>query len=610
MCGITGIWSTTHVNTQDAAQMTQRLSHRGPDAQAVYITPDQAIALGHRRLSVIDLSDSANQPMHSANGRYVIVFNGEIYNYVALRRELMQLGFQFKTSSDTEVLLVAFEKWGSAVLNRLEGMFALAILDQQLNKIFLARDRVGKKPLYYYCSAGMFLFASEPKAIVGYPGCKLRINTDALYDFLQVGYIPAPLTPWLEMRKLPAGCWAEVNSPSEIKVHEYWNVIAEVPYQIENSPQGVATQFHNLLSEAVAKRLRSDVPLGALLSGGTDSSLVCAIANEQLNGKLKTFNIGFDDQKFDERQYADAVAKMLGTEHYSFTLSSADSLHYVEEYLTHFDEPFADTSAIPTMMVSKKTREQVTVSLTGDGGDELFLGYGSYRWAERLRSWKYLGKPLSGMLKRLPAPLSKAGEMFDAPIEVRQHLFSVEQGFFSRQELTKIIAAPYKKFAYTTQNITGKTEAEQQALFDFNYYLKDDLLVKVDRASMRYALECRCPLLDHKVVEFVTALPVQFKIQDGVQKYLPKKALEAYLPKDLIYRKKWGFSVPLEKWLRTELKYLIDTYLSDAVLSRHGLVNAAEVKVLVKRFQNGESRLYHRIWVLVVLHYWLHIHAA
>jgi len=610
MCGIAGIWSVTHVMQQEAEKMTERLAHRGPDAQAVYITPDQTIALGHRRLSVIDLSDSANQPMHSASGRYVIVFNGEIYNYVALRNELIQLGFQFKTSSDTEVLLVAFEHWGPNAVNRLEGMFAFAILDQQLNKVFLARDRVGKKPLYYYSSAGLFLFASEPKAITNYPGCNLSINTNALYDFLQVGYIPAPLTPWLQMHKLPAGCWAEVNSPSEIKVYEYWNVIAEAPVEIEKSTQGVVDQFHDLLSKAVAKRLRSDVPLGALLSGGTDSSLVCAIANEQLNGKLKTFNIGFDDQKFDERKYAEAVAKVLGTEHYSFTLSSTDSLHFVEEYLTHFDEPFADTSAIPTLMVSKKTREQVTVSLTGDGGDELFLGYGSYRWAERLKNWRFVGKPISGILKQLPAPLSKAGEMFEGPIESRQHLFSVEQGFFTQQELTKIITAPYKPFAYSTPGVVGKTEAEQQALFDFNYYLKDDLLVKVDRASMRYALECRCPLLDHDLVVFATALPVEYKIQAGVQKYLPKKILEAYLPKELIYRQKWGFSVPLEKWLRTELKYLIDTYLSEVMISRYGLVNATEVKVLIKRFDNGESRLYHRIWVLVVLHYWLHIHAA
>jgi asparagine synthase (glutamine-hydrolysing) len=610
MCGITGIWSLTPIQRNDTEAITRKLAHRGPDAQSVFLNSDQSIALGHRRLSVIDLSNVANQPMVSANGRFVIVFNGEIYNYVALRNELSKHGIQFKTASDTEVLLAGFEKWGTSVMNRLEGMFAFAILDQIANKIFLARDRIGKKPLYYYSSDQVFVFASEPKAILAYPKCCAQLNQNALFEFLHVGYIPEPLTAWQSLSKLPSGTWAEVSAPDKIEVHRYWSLEGSTKIEIQQSEQGVITQFHDLLKEAVSKRLQSDVPLGALLSGGTDSSLICAVANQLLDGRLKTFNVGFDDQKFDERDYAQRVANKLGTEHHSFTLSSKDALNYMEEYLIHFDEPFADTSAIPTLMVSEKTREQVTVALTGDGGDELFLGYGSYQWAERLNTWGTIGSLLSPVLQKLPLPISKAGEMFSDLTAKRQHLFSVEQGFFSQAELRKIAKLDFTPFTYAEVSYLHKTPAERQALFDLNYYLKDDLLVKVDRASMRYGLECRCPLLDHKLVEFAVALPVQFKLRAGTRKYLPKKLLEDYLPGDLIHRPKWGFSVPLEKWLRTDLSYMIDLYLSESVVNRYGLLNEKEVSLLINRFKQGESKLYHRIWALIVLHHWLQRHAA
>jgi asparagine synthase (glutamine-hydrolysing) len=609
MCGISGIWSLSPIQQSAVEAITGKLAHRGPDAQSVFLNADQSIALGHRRLSVIDLSNTANQPMVSASGRYVIVFNGEIYNYVALRNELSKQGIQFKTASDTEVLLAGFEKWGTHVLNRLEGMFAFAILDQAENKIFLVRDRLGKKPLYYYSSNQVFVFASEPKAILAYPGISMQPNQNALTEFLHVGYIPEPLTAWQNMFKLPSGTWAEVSAPDKIDVHRYWSLKENANIESQQTEQGLVNQFYDLLQEAVSKRLQSDVPLGALLSGGTDSSLICAVANQLLDGKLKTFNIGFDDQKFDERRYAQQVANKLGTEHHSFTLSSKDALTYMEEYLIHFDEPFADTSAIPTLMVSEKTRAQVTVALTGDGGDELFLGYGSYQWAERLNTWDTIGNLLSPVLQIMPAPFSKAGAMFSNSTTNRQHLFSVEQGFFSQVELKKMIKPDFIPFTYAEVNYPHKTPAEQQALFDLNYYLKDDLLVKVDRASMRYGLECRCPLLDHKLVEFAIALPAHFKLRAGVRKYLPKRLLERYLPNDLIHRPKWGFSIPLEKWLRTDLSYMIDTHLNEAIVNRYGLLKAHEVSLLVNRFRKGEGKLYHRIWALIVLHHWLQVHA-
>lgn len=611
MCGISGILSTTPILRENIEIITQALAHRGPDAQAVYISPDESIAIGHRRLSVIDLTSEANQPMHSLDGRYSIVFNGEIYNYLLLRSELMNSGVQFRTLSDTEILLAGFEKWGVKVLDRLEGMFAFAILDQHEKKLFLARDRIGKKPLYYYCSSKFFLFASEPKAILRYPECKPQIDRNALINFLHTGYIPEPLSGWEGIFKFPAGTWAEISAPDHIQFHQYWS-IENADFAIETTERSILTQFHSLLTKSIGKRLKSDVPLGALLSGGTDSSLVCAIANELLGGRLKTFNIGFDDQKFNEHSFADRVARELRTEHYSHMLSSKDAIQYLEEYLLHFDEPFADTSAIPTLMVSRKTREQVTVALTGDGGDELFLGYGSYRWAERLKMWQFPGNLLSGFFKKLPHPYAKAGEMFSRPWEesLRSHLFAVEQGFFTHAELSTLVDQPYSPFVFNNVKFFQKSEAERQALFDLKYYLKDDLLVKVDRASMRYALECRCPLLDHRLIEFAIDLPLNYKIRGSTQKYLPKKLLERYLPKDLIYRPKWGFSVPLDKWLRTELCYMINDHLSESNVDEFGFVKAKKVSILVKRFLQGDSTLYHRIWILIVLHYWLRKHAS
>ncbi|MBX2901208.1 MAG: asparagine synthase (glutamine-hydrolyzing) [Cyclobacteriaceae bacterium] len=606
MCGITGVVSINPIDRAAVEKITLMLAHRGPDAQAVYLTPEQTVALGHRRLSIIDLRDAANQPMHSPTGRYTLVFNGEIYNYEILKKELQARGTVFKTTSDTEVLLAAYEAWGKEALNRLEGMFALAIYDHRNRSLFLARDRVGKKPLYYYQSQNLFVFASEPKAILAYPACKPKINTQALLNFLQLGYIPEPLTAWQNIHKLPAACWGVVTEPGKIQINSYWSINGQVNYDVEEDEIAVTNRLSELLSNAVKKRLRSDVPLGALLSGGTDSSVVCALANEHLKGKLKTFNIAFTDAQFNESKYAERVARVLGTDHHTFSLTAPEAVGYMHKYLGHFDEPFADTSAIPTLMVSEKTRQQVTVALTGDGGDELFLGYGSYRWAERIATWQWAGKAMAPLLSKMPRAFSKAGQMLQA--NSPQEIFTIEQGFFTNTEMQKLSIASYSPFQFL-HPANSKAPAERQALFDFNYYLPDDLLVKVDRASMYYGLECRCPLLDHEVAAYAFALPMQYKMRGRVQKYLLKKLLERYLPHELVHRPKWGFGVPLESWLRTDLAYLIEEYLNSEIVNRYALVHAKEVNKLVTRFNTGESGLYHRIWVLIALHFWLTQHA-
>ncbi len=608
MCGIVGIWSNKQVSEEEIVKVTQTLNHRGPDAHAVYISPDRNIAFGHTRLSVIDLSFEANQPF-VRNG-FVIVFNGEIYNYRTIRNDLINEGVYFTTESDTEVLLAAYEMWGQRMLTNLEGMFAFAIYNTADNKIFLARDRIGKKPLYYYYFDGLFIFASEPKAILAHPTCKANIDYDALGIFLHLGYIPEPVTAWKNIHRLPAAGWVEFSIPDKLDIKRYWD-IGDAPSNNEFSDRNALNQFHSILFNAVTKRLHSDVPLGALLSGGTDSSLVCALANEQLTGKLKTFHIGFEEQEYNESHYAEKVARVLGTEHHTFVLSIKEAIRYVEIYLNHFDEPFADTSAIPTLMVSELTRKQVTVALTGDGGDELFLGYGTYRWADRLKTWERLGSPFSTLLQALPAPLNKAGEMLaTAGTDQRSHIFSVEQGFFTLFELSRLVRQPLATFSFSDKPFKKiYTAAERQAFFDLNYYLKDDLLVKVDRASMRYALECRCPLMDHELVEFALTLPAHYKMRGRIQKYLPKKLLRTYLPDELVHRTKQGFSIPLASWLRADLRYLVDTYLSQEVIKKFAFVDTQQVRLLVSRFLNGEEKLYHRVWALIVLHRWLQTHA-
>lgn len=375
----------------------------------------------------------------------------------------------------------------------------------------------------------------------------------------------------------------------------------------------------NLLDIAVQDRLVSDVPVGAFLSGGTDSSLVSAIASKHISGRLKTFSIGFKESKFDESAYAREVSRHLGTEHQEFILEERDAIDILQEYLRHFDEPFADTSAIPTMLVSKLARRDVKVALTGDGGDELFLGYGSYTWANRLDSplMRMFRAPVEAILSRSGKSRTlRAGHLLErvSQPQLRSHIFSQEQYFFSQSELEKLLSPMIGKldnFTYSDPSIAPQLiPSERQALFDFEYYLKDDLLVKVDRASMYYALECRCPLLDHRIVEFAFNLSPKLKVRDGIAKWILKELLLDYLPEDLIHRKKWGFSVPLARWMKGELKYFIDENLNEHALADVGIFNIEYVNNLMRNFLAGRDYLYNRLWVIAVLQNWMRKNAA
>ena len=616
MCGLVGLLSAAGISKQDFWQLVTPLRHRGPDAEDVFVNSDQTVALGHLRLSIIDLSSAANQPYHSNNGRYTIVFNGEIYNFQHLRDKLSKdYNITFRTHSDTEVIVEGFAVMGMKIVDQLEGMFAIAILDHATNTITLIRDRFGKKPLFYFQNDTHFIFASEIKSLLRHPVVQSnkRISSTAIARFLHLGYIPEPDTIYESIKKFPAGCFGVKSLGEPLKITRYYDLIGQVEQRQNKKGKDEIATLRELLREAVEKRLVSDVPVGSFLSGGVDSSIITAIAARASSAKLKTFSIGFREDKYNESKYAKRVAGLLNTEHTEHILGHAEAIGYMENYLEHFDEPFSDTSAIPTMLVSKLARADVKVALTGDGGDELFQGYGSYLWANRLQNpvVQFFRPVLKEALGAIPNNrLQRISYLFRSPGGgLRSHIFSQEQYLFSQDEIfDDLLIAPeqYSKFIYRDIESGALQHAsDQQAFFDLQYYLKDDLLVKVDRASMAFGLECRCPFLDHALVEHAINMSLSNKVRNGQTKYILRTILKDFLPEELVERKKWGFSIPLNIWLQTDLSYLIDQYLSDDAVEKVGLVKLKTVQELKSRFRAGQDYLYNRIWALVVLHWWI-----
>ncbi len=607
MCGLAGIYNPKGVKRETLKKMSDAISHRGPDAEGFFV--DDTFALAHRRLSIIDLSEAANQPMQSACGRYHMVFNGEVYNYKEVAKGLE---VELKTTGDSEVILEAFAKWGPEMVNRLNGMFTIAIFDTQERKLFLFRDRLGIKPLFVYQYNGVLAFCSELKGITALSSqFSLSLNKAAIPYFLHLGYIPEPLCIYTEVEKFPAGSWAEFDGES-LTISRYWSATDKVAEQVISDESEAKAELTRLLEESVSKRLMSDVPFGTFLSGGIDSSLVTALAQKATTEKLKTFSIGFEEAKHNESGYARMVAEHLHTEHFEYTVTEKDALELVPEILPQYDEPYADSSAIPTMLVSKMARQEVTMTLSGDGGDELFMGYGAYHWAARLNNplIEPFITPISSVLSLGNDRYKRIAKVFDskASTDVRSHIFSQEQYMFSEQEITQLLKGvdvSWLQLDTKTKYKRSLTASESQALFDIDYYLKDDLLTKVDRASMRYSLETRVPLLDHEVVEFALNLDPALKMKSGEAKYLLKQVLYDHVPKEIFDRPKWGFSIPLEKWLRSELAYLISENLNQEIVEKTGLVNWPVVQNLINKFRQGQHHLYNRIWLLILLHNWM-----
>jgi len=616
MCGIAGFYSLNNTFSEaDLRHMAAAISHRGPDAEGYF--NEESIGLAHKRLSIIDLSTSANQPMYSDCGRYVIVFNGEIYNFREIRKEMEALGHHhYNTNSDTEIILKAFIIWHNDFVSKLNGMFAIAIYDKTLKRLSIFRDRLGIKPIFYFHQQNEFAFASELKSLLAVPFIKnnTAINNKSVGYFLHLGYIPQPDTIYYNISKFPSGHYCVIDSKG-LTFKKYWSAAEMITKTTIDNEKEATEELNNLLTDAVEKRLICDVPFGVFLSGGIDSSLVAAIASKVSSTRINSFSIGFKESKFNESIYAKKVASFLNTKHNEFFVTEKDALDLLPGIIDTYDEPYADTSALPTLLISKLARSQVTMVLSGDGGDELFMGYGAYAWAERLNNpiFKAFHNTIGLGLSLFDSRYKRIGKMlsYDKNDDIRSHIFSQEQYLFSQNEIKKLntfefphyIFTPDKAYDRTSRELSAK---EKQSLFDINYYLKDDLLVKVDRASMKHALEVRVPILDYRIVEFSLNLNQHLKIRNGVQKYLLKNVLYNYIPKTYFDRPKWGFSIPLKQWMKKDLKGYINDNLSKDVINRFGIVRANEVQKLLDLFEMPHYEyLYNRIWALAVLHQFL-----
>jgi asparagine synthase (glutamine-hydrolysing) len=517
-----------------------------------------------------------------------------------------------RTTSDSEVILEAFAIWGPEFVHKLNGMFAIAIYDKLEKSMYFFRDRIGIKPLYYYWDGNNFAFASELKALKRsiFIQYNISINNVAVNEYLHLGYIPEPHSIYKNIYKFPAGSWAKLScrgsssSEHSFVIKKYWNINDKISSRLITDEHEAKEKLKELLISSVKYRMISDVPFGTFLSGGIDSSLVTAIAQSISSEPVKTFTIRFDDAKYDESPYAKALADYLGTNHHEYTVTEKDGLELIPELMDIYDEPFADSSAIPTLLVSKMAKQHVTMTLSGDGGDELFMGYGAYKWAERLNNplIKSFRTPIRGALSLLSNRYQRAARLFEnvPQEEICSHIFSQEQYLFSRSEIKKILKPEfYNKFSLDENYELARnmTPAERQSLFDLKYYLKDDLLVKVDRASMHYSLETRVPLLDYRIVEFAYNLHPSLRSRNGISKYLLKKVLYDFVPATYFDRPKRGFAVPLQRWMKNGM---LNNGLEN--LGKSSFFNAFEIENLQKDFfGKGKDYLYNRVWQLILL---------
>ncbi|MRT28552.1 asparagine synthase (glutamine-hydrolyzing) [Herbaspirillum sp. CAH-3] len=612
MCGLAGLISWQGADTEGArlAAALDSIESRGPDGRNIW--RDGPCMLGHLRLAIIDLSERASQPMFSPDERYVIVFNGEIYNFQEIRDRLGEQ-YPWRTQGDTEVILAAYLRWGAECLHLFRGMFAFAIWDRVEQTLFVARDRVGVKPLYFHASEQCFAFASRPRAM-GHlvPGLSIRFDQQALRYYLESGYIPAPYSCFESIRKLEPGHYLRV-SKAGVESHRYWSIdeVAIDPAKDQMSEEQLLDQLDALIDRSVQLRLVSNVPVGAFLSGGIDSSLVAAYMKKHASGDVRTFTIGFDDAQFDESHHAAAVARHLGTHHVCEQLTAGDLLALMPTYLAEYDEPFFDYSAFPVMAVSRTARRHVTVSLSGDGADEAFGGYHYYRLAEklgRLRAFPSgLRKLVAAVLKRLPShklnllagalSTTTAADNFAFMRSVIKDFKQVMGQEMARN--TEPLSALFSRRAASFA--PGLSDAEAAMRLDMAYTLPDDYLQKVDVGSMAFSLEAREPLLDHTILEWAASLPLKWKVRGGINKYLLRQLAYRYIPREILDRPKMGFGVPMASWLRTELRPWAEQLLADeATLTRIGLDHAQVMRVW-NEHQTGRRDAQSCLWSILVL---------
>ncbi len=620
MCGIAGFtrFFDATGDVSSLLRMGERIAHRGPDAHGEYL--DDGIGLCHRRLSIIDLSSAGNQPMFSEDGNLVIVFNGEIYNFLELRKELEQKGYRFKTRTDTEVILALYQFEGPRCLDKLFGMFAIALWDKQKQELFLARDRLGKKPLYYYHDQKRFIFASEIKSILEIESVPREIRHDAIYDFFVYQYVPESKSIFKNIDKLKPGHYLTINKHG-MKVKQYWDVSFKA--QSTSNEEEIADGLRDIIETCTKQRMISDVPLGAFLSGGVDSSGVVALMANNSEKPVVTCSIGFDSKKYDEIQYAKQVAEQYHTTHHELTVKE-NILDNMQHIASFFDEPFADQSLVPTYFVSQLAKTKVTVALAGDGGDENFAGYSKYsvdQIENNLRN-KVPGFIRENVFPPFVDPLQKshvralkrAGTLLNAISKSPAEGFYLTNTFMTDAMWNRLANDNLKReldgYHPSTISMQFYNDADaddhlSRVLYtDIKTYLVGDILVKVDRMSMANSLEVRAPILDHRVVEYAASIPSSLKLQQKEKKYILKKAFERYLTPEILYRKKMGFSVPLAQWLRTELKAVAEEKLFQAENGVSNYFKITEIKTIWLEHQQGIRDHSAALWSLLMFEFW------
>jgi asparagine synthase (glutamine-hydrolysing) len=653
MCGLTGVLSRNLPSSEAVQRMADGLRHRGPDDGDVWMDREGGIAIGHRRLSIIDLSSAGHQPMHSACGRYVLGINGEIYNHVCLRAELQEAGAApaWRGHSDTETVLACIAAWGMrATLEKVVGMFAIALWDRAERRLHLARDRFGEKPLYYGWSGGSFLFGSELKALQLFPGFGNPVDRDVLSLYMQFCYVPAPYAIFRGIFKLEAGCLLSLSvdnaasAPSRppfaplregtLLIERYWSladaVTSGIGQPLEDEGQAIDA-LEATLMEAVKLQTIADVPVGAFLSGGVDSSTVVALMQAQSSSRVRTFTVGFDEAGFNEADYARAVAKHIGTEHTEVHLPSTGAREIIPSLPEIYSEPFADASQIPTYLVARVARQQVTVALSGDGGDELFGGYNRYLWGQRI--WNKIGALPPGLRRALGTAIRKVpvqhwnalglalpGRFGTTLLGDKAHRLSARlSGVNSTEDLYRSLvtewpavpsvvhdAGPLPLALDRAMQARGIPETEHWMMYsDALTYLPDDILHKVDRAAMAVSLETRVPLLDHRVAELAWQLPLRMKLRGGQGKWALRQVLYRHVPRELIERPKAGFAVPIGDWMRKPLRPWAEHLLEPSRLREQGFLDVARVRATWEEHVAGVRDWTARLWTVLMFQAWL-----
>lgn len=637
MCGIAGLIDAnrSEMELRRAAQsMADTLIHRGPDGSGLWVDGEAKVAFGHRRLAIIDPSPLGAQPMASPSGRYQIVHNGEIYNFIELRSELEAKGFSFRGGSDTEVMLAAFEAWGvAASLERFIGMFAFAVWDKERRDLSLARDRLGIKPLFWGTQRKMFLFGSELKALTACPGWSPEIDRNALAAYMRWNYVPSPHSIYQGVRKLEPGTLLVVRAGEPARLTRYWDMrrvaragLAE-PHDMMDAE--ATDRLEKLLLDSVTRHMRADVPLGVFLSGGIDSSVVAALMRARSARPVRTFSIGFHERDYDEAPHAKAVAAHLGTDHTELYVAPSDCLAVIPHLARYYDEPFADSSQVPTLLLSQMTHRHVTVALSGDGGDELFAGYTRYHWAEMIHR-RFGRLPLSVRTSAASAIAAVPGRFWEVGARLLPERRRPARVASRALTFASLLSADGADAIYRRQHthwtdpatvVPGGREVhglpfdptvaveipgfiERMQFLDSVTYLPDDILTKVDRASMAVSLEVRVPLLDHQIVEFVWGLPLSMKVRRGRDKWLLRQVLSRYVPRNLVERPKMGFSVPIGQWLRGPLRDWAEALLEERRLVRDGMFAPLPIRQAWEAYLNGTSLGHEAIWGVLMFQAW------